>query len=90
MSKLNKDAINKKGQDYLKATNKGACLVAEDGSVFLPEADRYAQAHGRKLQSQGGGYSGAITEVKAGKSAKTEATPEEAPSGEKKAKKAKK
>lgn len=82
--KLSKDAITKKGQDYLKASKKGVCLVAEDGSIFLPEAERYAQAHGRKLQGNGEGYSGTIKEVKAGKTEKAEVAPEpEAPKAEK-------
>lgn len=85
MSKLSKDAVQKKGQEFLKGSKKDACLVAEDGTVFLPENQRYADSHGRTLQAKGEGYSGAITEVKAGKAAKTEAKAEEAPEAPKEA-----
>ena len=73
MSKLSKEAITKKGLDYLKSADKASCLVCEDGSVFLPENERYATSHARSLMAKGG--SGKVETVKAGK-AKTEATTE--------------
>ena len=101
MSKLSKEAITKKGLDYLKSADKASCLVCEDGSVFLPENERYATSHARSLMAKGG--SGKVETVKAGKAkaeskpeapkaeeAKEETPAEEAPKSEPKSKKTKK
>lgn len=87
MDKLSKEAISKKGLEFLKNSKKDVCLVAEDGTIFAKENKRYADAHGRALQAKGEGFVGTITEVKAGKPAKAEAKEDDKPEAPKEASK---
>ena len=91
MAKLSKDAISKRGESYLKENGKDVCLVTEDGSVFLPENERYARTHGATLQAQDRSFTGEIATIKkSSKANKPAKDDDQAPKAAKKASKAKK